>query len=158
MTGSEVAVRGPWSKDEAWAFLEGAVIPLRLAVTDGSGWPLVLSLWFVADGDELLVATRPTSVVAQRLAEAPRCAFEVAGDQPPYRGVRGRAEVTIDRGAGAATLTRLLERYLGGTDSPLAARLLRGADDEVCLRLRPVSLVSWDYRGRMAASLPRGRA
>jgi hypothetical protein len=31
--------------------------------------------------------------------------------------------------------------------------LRASADDEVCVRLRPVALTSWDYRDRMAGSL-----
>ena len=81
------------------------------------------------------------------------CGFEVAADAPPYRGVRGFAQVELDRKAGAATLDRLLERYLGSLTSPLAERLRARSIDEVCLRLRPVSLVSWDYSRRMTASL-----
>ena len=70
--------------------------------------------------------------------------------------MRGRAAVTLDRAAGAATLDRLLVRYLGGLDSPLAETLRASSDDEVCLRLRPVALTTWDYRDRMAASLGTG--
>jgi hypothetical protein len=110
-------------------------------------------VWFVPVGDELLAATRPTSTLVRCLEERPRCGFEVAGDDPPYHGVRGRAQVVLDHAAGAATLDRLLERYLGGTTGPLAERLRLDASDEVCLRLRPVSITSWDYRSRMASSV-----
>ena len=80
----------------------------------------------------------------------------MAGDTPPYHGVRGRATVELDRGSGAATLDRLLVRYLGGLDSPLADTLRASADDEVGMRLRPVALTTWDYRDRMASSLGSG--
>ena len=150
------AVRGPWSHAEVAEFLEASVIPMRMSVETDSGWPIVVSLWFVSDGPELLAATRPTSTLVRCLERRPRCGFEVAGDTPPYHGVRGRATVTLDRGAGAATLDRLLVRYLGGLDSPLAGTLRAAADDEVCLRLRPVALSTWDYRDRMAASLGSG--
>ena len=129
---------------------------MRMSVATDSGWPLVVSLWFVPDGSELLGATRPTSTLVRCLEQRPRCGFEVAGDAPPYHGVRGRATVTLDRAAGAATLDRLLVRYLGGVDSPLAETLRASADDEVCLRLRPVALTTWDYRDRMASSLGDG--
>ena len=152
---SPVEIKGPWPQDEVVRFLARSVIPLRIGVTTPSGWPLVLSVWFVPVGDELLVATRPTSTLVRCLTQLPRCGFEVAGDTPPYHGVRGRAEVVLDHAAGAATLDRLLERYLGGTTSPLAKRLRLGASDEVCIRLRPVSITSWDYGERMASSLDR---
>ena len=135
------------------AFLAASVIPMRVGISTDSGWPLVLSLWFVPDGLELVAATRPRSTLVRCLEQRPRCGFEVAGDAPPYRGVRGRATVALDRDAGPATLDRLLVRYLGGVESPLAETLRAAADDEVCVRLQPVTLTSWDFRDRMASSL-----
>ena len=149
-------VRGPWSRDEVAEFLVRSVIPMRMSVESDSGWPLVLSLWFVPDGLELLGATRPTSTLVHCLEQRARCGFEVAGDTPPYHGVRGRAIVELGRADGAAALDRLLIRYLGGLDSPLAERLRAAADDEVSMRLRPVALTTWDYRDRMASSLGTG--
>jgi len=154
MSSSELpVVRGPWSTDQVAAFLHASVIPVRLGVDAGPGGPLVLSVWFVPEGLELVGATRPTSTLVRCLERRPECGFEVAGDAPPYHGVRGRARVELDRVGGAATLDRLLGRYLGGVDSPLAVRLRSAAVDEVGFRLRPVSLTSWDYRDRMADSL-----
>ena len=126
---------------------------MRIGVESASGWPLVLSVWFIAEGLHLVGATRPTSTLVRCLERRPRCGFEVAADAPPYRGVRGQACVDLDRDAGAATLDRLLVRYLGSLDNPLADRLRADAADEVCFRLRPVSLVSWDYGRRMKSSV-----
>ena len=146
-------VRGPWSSDQVAAFLSASVIPVRLGVDAGPGGPLVLSVWFVPEGLDLIGATRPTSTLVRCLERRTECGFEVAGDAPPYHGVRGRARVELDRVGGAATLDRLLVRYLGGVDSPLATNLRAAAVDEVGFRLRPTSLTSWDYRERMATSL-----
>jgi len=146
--------RGPWSPGEVAAFLADSVIPVRLGVDAGPGGPLVVSLWFLPDGLELVGASRPTSTLIRCLERRPACGFEVAADAPPYRGVRGRATVDLDRSAGADTLDRLLERYLGSVDVPLGARLRERADDEVAFRLRPLSITSWDYRERMTTSLP----
>ena len=147
------AFRGPWSPDDVTEFLRGAVIPVRVGVDAGPGGPLVLSVWFLPDGVELVGATRPTSTLVRCLERRPECGFEVAADTPPYRGVRGRGRVELDRTGGAETLDRLLTRYLGGVDNPLGARLRADAEDEVGFRIRPVSLTSWDYRDRMASSL-----
>lgn len=126
---------------------------MRIGVESLSGWPLVMSVWFIPDGLELLGATRPDSTLVRCLERRPQCAFEVGADAPPYRGVRGQARVELDRVAGGATLDRLLVRYLGSAANPLGERLRARAADEVCLRLVPVSLVSWDYGRRMASSL-----
>ena len=145
-------LRGPFSPGEVDVFLDTALIPMRLAAVGQNGWPLVLSLWFLREGDELLAATRPTSMLVSHLTQMPKCGFEIAGDEPPYKGVRGRAEVVIDTDAGGPVLERLLTKYLGGTSSPLAQKLMAHASDEVCLRLQPRSIVSWDFTTRMTGS------
>jgi len=146
-------IRGPWSGTEVRQFLDDSVIPMRLGVQSSAGWPLVMSVWFILDGSELLGATRPTSTLVRCLERRAGCGFEIAADSLPYRGVRGHADVELDGDAGGATLDRLLVRYLGSLTSPLAIRLRARADDEVCLRLRPRSLVSWDFSSRMAPGL-----
>ena len=115
---------GPFDRDEVAVFLDDAVIPLRLACVAPSGWPLIVSLWFARRGDELVCATQASSSLVRALERELRCAFEVAGQEPPYRGVRGRARVTIEPDEGLATLSELVTRYLGGTDGAFARRLL----------------------------------
>ncbi len=146
-------ISGPWGRPAVAEFLAATVIPMRIGVVSPSGWPVVLSVWFAPDRGDLLAATRPTSALVRSLERQPRCGFEIAADAPPYRGVRGRGLVELDQDAGRSTLERLLVRYLGGIDSPLARKLLAQADDEVCIRIRPRSIVSWDFGARMASSL-----
>ena len=141
---------GPWDAEAVADHLDRSTIPLRLSAVAPSGWPVVLSLWFVRDGGELLCATQRSASIVQALTASPRCAFEVAGDTPPYHGVRGRARVMVEPDEELAVLTRLAQRYLGGTDGAFARWLLGRPTPEVVLRLDPVSVASWDYRSRMA--------
>ena len=129
--------------------LDAEVIPVRLACIAPSGWPLVVSLWFVRRGEELVCATQESSAVVRALRRTPRCAFEVSVEDPPYRGVRGRAHVVVEPDTGLETLRALLVRYLGSAESPFARRLLSRTTPEVVLRLDPVELSGWDYRRRM---------
>ena len=147
---SSARLTGPFGPDLITAFLDDSVIPLRLAAVAPSGWPLVVSLWFARDGDTLLCATQESSPLVKALAREPRCAFEVAGCEPPYAGVRGRAEASIEPDADLAGLRRLVERYLGGAEGRFASWLLGRTTPEVLLRLDPVEVSSWDYRRRMA--------
>jgi hypothetical protein len=55
-------------------------------------------------------------------------------------------------------LRRLIARYLGRDDVPLARWLLERPGDEVALRIVPRRLVSWDYGARMAGSPVRAPA
>jgi nitroimidazol reductase NimA-like FMN-containing flavoprotein (pyridoxamine 5'-phosphate oxidase superfamily) len=143
---------GSFGRDEVAAFLDDAVIPLRLACVAPSGWPVVVSLWFARRGDELVCATQRSSSLVRALEHDLRCAFEVAGEEPPYRGVRGRARVTIEPDEGLATLSELVARYLGGTDGAFARRLLGRTAPEVVLRLDPTEISSWDYSRRMTTT------
>ena len=131
-------------------FLDKVTIPVRVGCVDEAGWPVVLSLWYVHEAGQILCATPATARVVGYLRAEPRCAFEIAGDLPPYCGVRGRATATIDPARGWEILERLLVRYLGGTDNKLAQRLLSRQVDEVALVLTPSTLYTWNYGSRMA--------
>lgn len=147
---STAPIRGPFDRDAVLRFLDASVIPVRLACVAPSGWPLVVSLWFAREDDELVCATQRSSSLVRALEASPRCAFEVAGEQPPYRGVRGRAHVRIEPDDDLATLAALVLRYQGSTDGSLARRLLGRTTPEVRLRLDPTELTSWDYTRRMS--------
>lgn len=145
---------GPWSRDEVRAHLQAAVIPLRLA--SSGRYPLVQSLWFLLDDDALWCATQEDSVLARRLRRDPRCGWEVAADTPPYRGVRGTGHASLEGSAAAHVLPRLIDRYLGDTESPLGAWLLSRIDTEVAIRIDGLAVTSWDYTPRMRPEVTDG--
>jgi hypothetical protein len=140
---------GPWSADVIDQYLRTAVLPVRLASIAADGSPVVLSLWYLYEVGAIWCATQRTARIIARLEREPRCGFEIAADSIPYRGVRGRARATIDVHRGATLLPRLLNRYLGGTDSPLAARLLARAEHEVAICLDHMRVSTWDFTERM---------
>ncbi|TWO81966.1 hypothetical protein CBW56_00535 [Denitratisoma oestradiolicum] len=88
--------------------------------------------------------------MAQRLAEDGRCAFEIAGDKPPYLGVRGQGDAALLEGQAGPLLEKLLDRYLGRRDTRLGQWLLGRKDQELVLRIQPRWVTTWDYRQRMA--------
>jgi nitroimidazol reductase NimA-like FMN-containing flavoprotein (pyridoxamine 5'-phosphate oxidase superfamily) len=134
-------------------FLTETKIPVRLSCTTESGWPVVLSLWYMFHEGNIWCATQETARVVRYLEHDPRCALEIAGDRMPYCGLRGQARAAIDPERGPDILERLLERYLGGTESPLAEKLLAKSETEVALILTPVNLFTWDFTPRMKDSL-----
>jgi hypothetical protein len=152
MTGpspTPISFSGPWPKSRVREFLAEARIPMRLAANTGSGFPVILSLWFLPDEDELLAAVHRDAKIAKRLRADPRCAFEIAPNEPPYCGVRGQATARLESDGASALLERLLVRYLGSTDSNLGRFLLGRAEEELVIRLRPTWIASWDYGRRM---------
>jgi pyridoxamine 5'-phosphate oxidase-like protein len=140
---------GPWPAGAIEAYLRTAVLPVRLASIAADGSPVVLSLWYLYEEASIWCATQRTSRIIARLEREPRCGFEIAGDTIPYRGIRGRAQATIDVQRGALLLPLLITRYLGGTDSPLASWLLARAENEVAIRLDRMRVRTWDFTARM---------
>jgi nitroimidazol reductase NimA-like FMN-containing flavoprotein (pyridoxamine 5'-phosphate oxidase superfamily) len=135
-------------------YLAQVEIPLRLSCISNSGWPVGLSLWYLYEDGSLYCATPQAAKVVSYLTKEPRCAFEIASDQPPYCGVRGRALATMEPDRGLEILERLLTRYLGGTDNALAQQLLGRSQAEVAIRLAPQSQHTWNFSDRMAQSIP----
>jgi nitroimidazol reductase NimA-like FMN-containing flavoprotein (pyridoxamine 5'-phosphate oxidase superfamily) len=145
------AYTGEWDRAEVAAFLTDATIPVRLACRTPADGLWMLSLWYRFDADEeqLVCATSATADVVAYLREDDGVAFEVSTNDPPYCGVRGNGTATIEPDDDKAVLRSLLERYLDGTDSSLAERLLAPERDEVAIRIDPTRLYSWDFTERM---------
>jgi len=139
-----------WPAEEIETFLSSYRAPLRLAVQTASGFPLLCSLWFVYEKGRILCATQRDAKLVEHLAAQPRCAFELAPNEPPYFGVRGRGVATISSDGAAELLGRLIDRFLGDRESSLAGWLLGRADQEVCIAIELDRVTSWDYRDRMS--------
>ncbi|MEK9810247.1 MAG: hypothetical protein VW362_07345 [Candidatus Nanopelagicales bacterium] len=143
-------VSGPWDETQITRFLTETAIPVRLA-TSGVQAPIVQSLWFLYDDDALWCCTRLDALLTKRLRRSPIDGFEQAGAPPPYRGGRGTAVAerpTAD--PAAVVLPRLIDRYLGDRDAPLATWLMSRIDDEVAIRIGSLRVTSYDFTSRMS--------
>ena len=137
------------SLTEIDAFLDSVSIPIRLACKTETDWPIVVSLWYQHQNDQLMCATQKSAKVVSYLQYDPRCAFEIAEERPPYCGVRGQAIATIDESMGPVVLKQLLQRYLGSTQNSLAEQLLAKSETEVAIVLKPIRIFTWDFSDRM---------
>ncbi len=146
----KILKRSTWDRAEIDRFLLETTIPVRLAVID-DGVPLVVSIWYQWDAASgtLLCVSHQNARVVRLLEASSACGFEIARDDPPYKGVRGQGEVTLERASAGVVLGSLIRRYLGDTDSSLAQWLLGRIDEEVVLRIRPSWITSWDFSARM---------
>jgi nitroimidazol reductase NimA-like FMN-containing flavoprotein (pyridoxamine 5'-phosphate oxidase superfamily) len=138
-----------WDLQQINDFLHAAVIPIRLACSDKEGVPLICSLWYLYADNALWCATQQSASVATLLERTPKCAFEVAPESMPYRGVRGQGRVTVMPDEGAATLQQLIDRYLGARDTEFATWLISRSANEVALKIEPEWITSWDFGSRM---------
>ncbi|MFB6301643.1 MAG: pyridoxamine 5'-phosphate oxidase family protein [Haloferacaceae archaeon] len=146
---------GAWDEAAVAAFLDETRVPVRIATRTPGDRLWMLSLWFRREGDALLCATSASADVVEYVDADPEVAFEVSTNDPPYRGVRGNGTATVTPDPEKTLLRDLLDRYLGGTDTPLGRRLLDEDREEVRIRIEPDRVHSWDYSDRMAASAER---
>jgi nitroimidazol reductase NimA-like FMN-containing flavoprotein (pyridoxamine 5'-phosphate oxidase superfamily) len=152
----QMRIKGPWNEPAVAAFLEQARMPVRIGVVTESGAPVVVSLWYqYRDGALWCVCHRDARLISW-LAANPHCGFEVAGDAPPYRGVRGQGMAQLQEDGGEALLQSLLERYGIPQTSRLGRKLLARAAEEVAIRIAPGWITSWDFSERMADAVRQG--
>jgi hypothetical protein len=140
---------GPWSPERTREYLEERTVPVRVATRTPGGRLWMLSLWYLFRDDALWCATSASADVVAFIEDDPGVAFEVSENEPPYMGVRGSAEATLSADEDKSLLRELIARYLGGTDSRLARRLLDADREEVRIRIEPTRIHTWDYSERM---------
>ena len=151
-----VTLTGDLSRDEVDAFLAETTVPVRLACRTNDGNPWIVTLWYVYRDGELFCATSADAQVVTFLRSDSAVAFDVSTNDPPYRGVRGHGNATVKGDEDKALLRELVERYLGGTDSPLARRLLSPDREETRIRVAPERLYGWNYTERMRGASGAG--
>lgn len=139
--------------EEIENYLNQSLIPIRVSGTTKSGWPFVMSLWYVQIKDKIFLATTKTAKVVEYLSNNPKCAFEIASDIPPYCGIRGQAKAKIIESKGDQILEILLKRYLGDEDNPLAKTLSKRSVPEVAIELTPLNIYKWNFSKRMDSTL-----
>ncbi len=143
---------GPWTREQVERFARASIIPARISFLGAAGEPRLVSLWFHWDDSTLWLATGHDAYLARRLAEDPRCGFEISSETPPYRGVRGSGSARLVAERGREVLDRLLERYRVDPDSELASGLRARSSDEVAIAIDVERLSSWDFGDRMRDS------
>jgi hypothetical protein len=130
-------------------YLEKIKIPIRLALINKNGYPIVVSLWFKISDGKILCATKPTAKIVQYFSKNNLCGFEISSDKPPYRGMRGSGICKINHKNGKEVLETLILKYLGEGDSKLKHFLLEKADKEISLEIMPQKIFHFDYTQRM---------
>lgn len=121
--------------DHIRAFLDRPILAV-LATVGPRGRPQATPVWFMLDGDEILMNTSAGRVKLRNLQRRPYAAVVVVDPADPYRYVQVRGPVRLDAAAGARDIDRLSIRYRGRpyqyppTDAP---------QRRVSIRLRPDS-------------------
>jgi hypothetical protein len=142
--------RGDWGPEAVADFLQASTLPIRIATrrSDGSLWPV--ALWYRYQDGVFECATEASADLVGILRNDPGVGVDVSTNDVPYRGVRATGRASITPEGARSLLEALIQRYLGGTDSELATRLLSDHREEVRIRIEPTEIYSWDYADRMA--------
>ena len=105
----------------------------------------MVALWYRYRNGSFECVTPANAALVTFLRGGSSVAFDVSTNDAPYRGVRGNGGAALSPDKGRETLRALIDRYLGGTESPLAHWLLTDEGDMIRIRIRPNELFCWDY-------------
>ncbi|WP_433305510.1 PPOX class F420-dependent oxidoreductase [Actinoplanes sp. CA-030573] len=117
--------------EELRAFLAAGTRTAKIATVSADGHPHVVPVWFVLDGDDLVITTASGSAKARHLAADPRVSIAVDDERPPFAFVHLRATATLHpRPADLlAWTTRVARRYAGDEAADELGRRYAQFDD-----------------------------
>jgi PPOX class probable F420-dependent enzyme len=136
------------SPEEVSAYLASARTAVLVTIGP-DGVPDPVGMWFVMEGDDVVMRTYAKSQKVRNLERDPRVSvlIEDGESYETLRGVQLTGEVTLSRDIDAVldVVAGLAAKYDGVTD--LDRESLRSyAGKQSVLRLRPEQVVSWDHR------------
>lgn len=115
----------------------------KLAVTRLDGSPHVTPIWFLLDGDDIVLTTHQDGIKGKALRRDPRAALSVDDQQPPYSFVVIEGHVTISEDLDEVRRwsAALGGRYMGAERAEeFGAR--NGVPGELLVRLRAEKVVA----------------
>lgn len=139
--------------------LLGARLIASLATLNEDGTVHLVAMWFLWDGEHVLIPTSRTTRKARNLARDPRATVMIDDSRGglDLRGITlvGRVEI-VGAPESVALNRRIHEKYVTAAGLELAPVRAYLATDDITLRFLPERLSSWDLRnseqGRTLAS------
>jgi PPOX class probable F420-dependent enzyme len=124
-------------------FLSSGTRTGKLGYVAKDGRPLVVPVWFVLDGDELVFTTGATTPKARAIARDPRVVLCVDLDEPPYAfvQVQGTATVSDDLDDLLQSATAIGGRYMGADRAEEFGKR-NGVEGELVVRIRPTRVIA----------------
>jgi PPOX class probable F420-dependent enzyme len=115
-----------------------------LATISPSGKPQATPIWFMVDGDHILVNTAQGRVKLRNLRANPHVALAIYDRDDPYKHVQIRGTVvSVDKANGARDIDRLSLRYGG---QPFKYQPGVTPADRVSVRIKPTGVTSGGIR------------
>jgi PPOX class probable F420-dependent enzyme len=130
---------------EIRSFLLHGTRTAKLATTMADGRPHVMPVWFVLDGEQIVITTGATSVKGRNLRRDPRAALAVDEEVPPYAfvHVRGRATISEDLEELRRFATEIGARYMGADRADEFGRR-NAVPGELLVRIAPERIIAED--------------
>jgi PPOX class probable F420-dependent enzyme len=132
------------TRDEIRNFLLEGTRTGKLATTRADGRPHVTPVWFVLDGDNLMLTTDATSLKAKAIRHDGRVCLCVDDQVPPYSYVmiEGTAALSDDLDELRRWTTAIGGRYMGADRADeFGAR--NATPEELLVRIMPSKVVAW---------------
>ncbi|HVF92501.1 MAG TPA: pyridoxamine 5'-phosphate oxidase family protein [Blastocatellia bacterium] len=123
---------------------------MRVAYTDGRGYPRAVPVWFVVLEDRYCFGTDRASAKWKAIEHDPRVGWVIdGGAKGEYKGASmcGAAEEVKDEGVRARVHEAMGLKYFGSTDHPEFIKIFGEANDPetVYLRLKAEDGLFWEY-------------
>jgi uncharacterized pyridoxamine 5'-phosphate oxidase family protein len=141
----------PLNEQEVKDFLTNSKLNVHLGTVDEKQEPNIHPIWYYFDtlNNKLYVETSKSSKKISNLGENKTVYFCIDEPNPPYKGVRGKGEVTIhkDIDFNVSISEKIMLKYLGDLEHPMAKSLLTYVKngDSVVLEITPSYYSTWDY-------------
>lgn len=115
----------------------------KVAYNASDGRPLVVPIWFVLDGDDLVFNTGVETAKGRALVRDPRLALSVDLEEPPFAfvQVQGEAQLSEEPSELLRTATAIAARYMGSERAEEFGRR-NGAPGSMVVRVRPNKVIA----------------
>jgi PPOX class probable F420-dependent enzyme len=143
MSGATYSARMVQLTPEIREFLTKGTRTAKLAYVASDGRPLVVPVWFVLEGDDVVFTTGKNTAKGRTIARDPRLAVCVDSEEPPYGfvQVQGTAVTSEDPDELVRSATLLGHRYMGADRAEEFGRR-NSAPGELLVRLRPAKVIA----------------
>jgi PPOX class probable F420-dependent enzyme len=128
--------------DQVRAFLLQGTRTGKLGTLMPSGWPHVMPIWFVVDGEEIVFSTGRDTVKGRYVRRDGRVSLCVDDERPPYAYVHVRGRARIDEQSDLLEwTTRIVQRYVGPEQAEAYGRR-NAVPTELLVRIRPERVIA----------------
>lgn len=139
------------TEEEVNSFLKSK-LNLQLATIDEDGYPSIQPVWFLYDKEsgKIYISTQKTTRKARNLSKnSDKIYFSIDDENLPYKGVKGRGVARISEKIdwNRPIIEKIIVKYLGTLDNPLALMLLENAKKgiQVVIEITPKFFSAWDF-------------